>query len=333
MSTPVHKDFMMTSLIAILIAHMITGCSGVGQLDTGGGDARSSDGSFDPGGKGATPFDFQKECGINTKDMDDPNKTIFKQSMASMPIITQGTSMGTNFRVIALAKIDVTSMGGGKPSAQNISVEIVSTEASSGGGIVGMIAPGIVKSKANDTAKAQSGEKSSKSIPNGEWIKLTSGSNPEYKDLLCAITGSVSTESRMNNGDSSTITYSPALVNTVSPYVSKERAQKEIGGGRTLSVTATVTGKANNAVPGTYNGKVIIKMVNPSFKVQDKTITGDFAVEFVNSFPGGAYKAGLPSRIVYVVSSKHKKFMMLLVQSDFKDPTTGASPDIYMIGQ
>jgi hypothetical protein len=263
---------------------------------------------------GATkPFDFAVECGLPEDKMDDKNAVLVSGSYTSFPIVVEGTSMGTGFTVITQAKISISATSSSK--TQIIYVKRLDS-ASGAGGLIGMIATPIVKSKAEKATADASGTSTSTSLPKKDWLKLTGGTNPEYKDLLCAATQS-QTISRNLGGGSTTVTFSPTLIDGVSPLAPIARMRKEIGSGRSFAVTASVQGGSP------VTGQVSIKEVPPTLAYQETSVKADIAFEFINDFPGGANKVGLPRRQVIFIDTGKKEIRAIINEDDIIDDNTG----------
>ena len=294
------------------------------------GSGSKQGGSKPPGNGESAPevFDFVKECGIPQEKIDDPNAVMFEANMTSFPIVIEGSTMGANFRVITQAKVHILAKA--DQSVQEITVK-PKDSAATGAGIIGAIAPLIVKGKAESAAKDNSGSTTSTSLPKKEWIKLTDGTNPEYAELLCAATGTKSIA--INKGGAhATVTFTPTLVNAVSPFAPVERMRKELGSGRTFKVTASVQGSGNGLAAGTVQGTTTIREVSPTFTYMGQTVTADIAWEIVNTFPGGTYKVGLPKRTVMYIDTTNKTFKAILAEDDRIDDTLKKSlPPIYLI--
>jgi hypothetical protein len=240
-----------------------------------------------------------------------------------------------NYRVILTAKANIAANA--KGSTTGINVSLYSAE------------PVLAKMTADKKAKDASGVTKTEPLPMGEWLRLTGPSgNPEMRDLLCVVTGSRSSTQALGEGTLSA-TFSPALINAVSPLAPVDRMRKEIGSGRSFTVTANVTSvpktgglleKADrNFRVGTKTGKISIRETRPVISVVNqkaninKTITADIAYEVINEFPNGAYTVGLPKRSVYLIDTTNKAMKAIYIESDRPDPETGqvATPPIVLV--
>ena len=312
-------------LIALIVLSHCSMESGLNGLGSGS----KQGGSKPPGNGDAAPevFDFVKECGIPQEKIDDPNAVMFEANMTSFPIVIEGSTMGVNFRVITQAKVHITAKL--DQGVTEINVE-PKDSAATGAGIIGAIAPMIVKGKAASAAKDNSGTTTSTSLPKKDWLKLTDGANPEYANLLCAATGTKSIV--INNGGAhATVTFTPTAIQAISPFAPVERMRKELGSGKTFKISATVDGSGNGIVAGTVQGTTTIKEVSPTFTYMGQTVTADIAWEIVNTFPGGTYKVGLPKRTVLYIDTTNKTLKAVLTESDRIDDTLKKPlPPIYL---
>lgn len=280
--------------------------------------AKSSDKKKDFG-----VFDFSKECGLPTEKMDDENAIMLQQSLTSLPIKVEGTQTGVAFSVTTQAKVNISATA--KRATQNVAVSVIDTKAQapSGGGLIGLIvgafAPGVVKSKANETAEENSGTTTSDAMPQKDWLHLVDGGNPEFEGLLCAAQGGKTMT--INQGrETMVVQFSPALINSVSPLAPIERMRKEIGQSRTFKVTANVQGGSAANATGSFSGSTTIREINPKFNCQGTTKDADIAYEFIHNFPGGAYKVGLSKRQVMYIDTKKKKIVAIINEDDKVDP-------------
>ena len=268
-------------------------------------------------------FDFAKECGLNTEKMDDENAVLLQQSLTSLPITIEGTQTGVAFSVTTQAKVNISATA--KRATQNVAVSVLDTKAQapSGGGLIGLIvgavAPGVVKNKANEQAEENSGTTTSDALPQKDWLQLVDGGNPEFEGLLCAATGGKTMT--INQGKETVVVqFSPALINSVSPFAPIERMRKEIGQSRTFKITANVQGGSASDSSGVFTGTSTIREINPKFNCQGTTRQADIAYEIINNFPGGAYKVGLSKRQAMYIDTKAKKIVAIINEDDRVDP-------------
>jgi hypothetical protein len=309
-------------------------CSGDGLVDLNeSGKSGSLRNRFDPGGEKPSAFDFEKECGISQKQLDDKNAVLLSGSYTSFPIIVEGKKP-VAYRVILQAAVNISATSKGSTLNQKIS-KVKSAEVGGTGNLIfdlplKAIVDGIASGKATDA----SGTTFTESLPITEWLKI-SGPNgvPEMKDLLCAVTGAKSAVANRGEGTLSA-TFTPALISSVSPLAPPERMRKEIGpGGRKFNVTANVTSIPQNASSafklGSKSGTISIREVNPTISVVNQaaeinsTITADIAWEVTNEFPGGAYTVGLPKTMTFLIDTTKKQIRAIKIFDDRPDAMSG----------
>lgn len=329
----------------LLLAFLVS-CSSEGLVDIGGSsDAKGMSGRWRPPGERPEAFDFEKQCGVPADKANDENAVLLSGDYTSFPIIVEGSKavLGQTipYRVILQAKVKITA----NTKGSNVDRTVTKISAEGTNPIISIFVNGTADKK----AKGASGVTKTEPLPIGEWLKLTGNSgNPEMKDLLCVVTGARSSTSVTGEGTLAA-TFTPALVNSVSPLASPERMRKEIGGGRTFNVTANVTSvpktggfmeKADtNFKVGTKSGKISIREAKPVLSVVNqaaninRTITADIAYEVINEFPGGAYTVGLPKRAVYLIDTKNKAMKAIYLEDDRPDPESGqvATPPIVIV--
>lgn len=300
---------------------VISGCAMDAGFDASA--ARGAKSSDNKKKKDFGVFDFAKECGLNTEKMDDENAVLLQQSLTSLPITVEGTQTGVAYSVTTQAKVNISATA--KRATQNVAVSVIDTKAQapSGGGLIGLIvgavAPGIVKNKANEQAGENSGTTTSDAMPQKDWLQLVDGDNSEFEGLLCAAQGGKTMTINQGN-DTVVVQFSPALINSVSPFAPIERMRKEIGQSRTFKVTANVQGGSAASATGSFSGTTTIREINPKFNCQGTTKNADIAYEFIHNFPGGAHKVGLSKRQVMYFDTTKKKIVAIINEDDKVDP-------------
>jgi hypothetical protein len=331
--------------LTLLLMALLASCSSEGLVDLGSSDAKGISGRWKPAGGRPEAIDFERECGIPADKAGDENAILLSGSYTSFPIIVEGSKavMGQSiqYRVILQAQVKIAA------NAKGSTVDRQVTKISAQG--TNPIITLFVNGTADKKAKGASGTTKTEPLPMGEWLKLTGASgNPEMKDLLCVATGAKSSTSVTGEGTLAA-SFTPALVNSISPLASPERMRKEIGAGRTFSVTANVTSvpktggfmeKADkNFKVGTKQGRISIRETKPVLTVVNeaaninKTITADIAYEVINEFPNGAYTVGLPKRSIYLIDTKNKALKAIYNEDDRPDPESGqpATPPIVIV--
>jgi len=312
--------------LAVTVAAFLIGCS----MDTGFDVAGNRAASSRNGNKKYEVFDFVKECGLAKDKMDDDNAVVLQQSFTSLPIKIEGVDKKTNvaFSVTTVAKLNISSTKSRATQTVNVSVLDTQAKAPSNGGlmgaIVGLFAPGVVKSKADASAQENSGTTTSDALPQKDWLHLVDGGNAQFKGLLCAGQGG-KTATIQQGKDTVVVEFSPALINSVSPLAPVERLRQEMGETRTFNITANVQGGGAEYAKGAVQGRTIVREIEPTFNCQGTTRTADIAYEFTNEFPGGAYKVGLPKKQVMYIDSKNKKFVAIINQDDKVDEQVGGT--------
>lgn len=326
MTKPIFK----TLLIATALTQV--SCSSDGLVDIASERNGTLTGRFKPPGDRPESFDFEKECGISQEKLDDKNAILLSGSYTSFPIIVEGKSPVT-YRVILQAKVNISASSKGSTLTQNINKLQTAEVGSTGNWLFDLPLGGIVDGIANGKAKDATGTTVTDSMPIAEWLKLTGpNGNPEMRDLLCALTGAKGANTNRGEG-TLTATFSPALINSVSPLAPPERMRKEIGSGRTFRVTANVTAIPNKAKGqfklGSKSGTITIRETTPRLSVVNQaakinsTITADIAWEVINDFPGGAYTVGLPKRTVFLIDTNKKEIRAILTEDDRPDAMSG----------
>jgi hypothetical protein len=319
-------QFSLAPLLVLLASVVLNSCSMDSGFEAGSAKSGLSRPSF-LSKKDFGTFDFSKECGLPADKMDDPNAILLQGNFTSLPITITGSQMGVQYSVTTRAKLSLSATS--SKATQTISVEVVDTKAVPPqatniiGLLVGAFAPGVVKNKAQSAASGKSGTSTSEAMPQKDWLKLTDGSNPEFKDLLCAGQGS-GRSSKQEGGSAVQVTFSPALINAVSPLAPIERLRKEIGDGRSFAVTAAVSGGGKDYAQGSVSGRVSVREISPNLaseeSCQGANRNADIAYEFTNEFPGGASKVGLPKRLAMYIDTKNKQLVAIINQDDKIDP-------------
>ena len=313
---------------AISVVLLLSNCAQESGIDSITGK-RSGANGFDAGDKTET-FDFQKECGLSKDQLEKKDAVLVSGSYTSFPIIVQGSdkATGTPFVVITQARVNLSVSA--TQTVQETNVELKES-ATGAGGFIKLIADAIAKKKAQDAARANSGSTTSLPLPRGEWLKLTDGRSAEFKNLLCATSGT-KTLNINKGGQNATITFTPALISGVSPVSPLARLRKEMGTSRSFAVTADVQGQGQGLAQGIVQGRVSVREVSPIFKYENNTVKADIAYEFINEFADGAHKVGLPKRQVLFIDSTKKQIKAIISESDQIDPNSQKPvPIVYLI--
>lgn len=268
-------------------------------------------------------FDFTKECGLPEDKLDDDNAIMLQQSLTSRPIKIDGAQMGVTYNVETQAKVNISSTKSRATQTINVSVLSTSAKPPSGGGfmgvIIGLFAPGVVKSQAKDQADANSGTRTTDALPQKDWLQLVDGGNEQYEGLLCAAQGA-KTMTIQEGSSTVVIQFAPALINAVSPLAPIERMRKEIGEGRTFNIQASVMGGSASYAQGTTSGTTTVREIDPRLECDGVVKQADIAYEIINNFPGGAHKVGLTKKQLMYIDTKKKKIAGIINEDDKIDP-------------
>ena len=268
-------------------------------------------------------FDFKKHCGV------DPESTAkseyFSQSMKSMTFTINADVVAIKAYIEADATLKISSTPEGTTEVIGVNINKAfnqATDATLLSGLVTTIGAKIV-------ANGKRGTLIYKPLPRGEWLKLTGGSNPGYKGLLCVATGSKSMNSDDDRGK--TFTFAPALLGSVNPMASPEQFKIELGNGRVFQTVATLTDDSSGRVIESAPGTIKYTPVSPVFEATDPVskkivkISADDAWEVISDFPTLSQRNDkLTSKLTFYISHKEKKFMAI-VQEDVRPSGSGIS--------
>ena len=175
---------------AIMCGLVLSGCQGdENGVDFGKANQSDDKSVFDNGRRKTAEVDIEKECGLPPGAIANKSAVILQENLKSLPIVVSGSQMGTDFKVTTVANAQIT--GTTSSSTQVLNVDVTDTQAA---GMTALFGQFLVKSKAKDAAAENSGRKTYNSLPQGEWLTLTNGSNPEFSNLLCAVTATKTVE-------------------------------------------------------------------------------------------------------------------------------------------
>jgi hypothetical protein len=263
-----------------------------------------------PPGESPDLFDFKQNCGVDVKE--ETNNPIYTQMLQSQNIVTEGDLLNFSYRVEASASLDIQSTKGSSKATVDVKLNKVIDKSTQSKPLQSL----ILAIGARIATNARAGTTESTAIPSGEWLKLTNGSNPEWKDLLCVVTGSRTHKITSKSGNH-TINFSPGLANSVNPMASAEQYKKELGNGRTLNVSATVENS-----PKSYNGTVTLKPVAPSAAFTDpltnetRAVNADSAWEITTQFEKGDKRIENLSNVMTFYINHSKKRFEAIVQKN-----------------
>ena len=252
-------------------------------------------------------IDFSEKCGVDTNAS--ANEPILAQDFQSLNFVIDNELLAIKAHIEANATLSISAMS--DKSTKTVSVNI--TKAQDMSNIANPMSQLLTSIGAKLKAEADGGTKISKSMPRGDWLKLTDGSNPEYKDLLCVTSGTIS-QMRAESQNREYV-FSPALVASVNPKASPEQFLTELGQGRKFSVTATLMDTPKKRSIQSTTGTVTFKPVSPTLIAVDPltkksvTINSDAAWEVISDFSGlSKSNDQLSGKLTFYVSHKNKKF-------------------------
>lgn len=303
-----------------VIILLLAGCS-ANENGIDFGDKNENKSGDALGGTSSTPPgvpDTQTTCGLPAGALNTPGTQIFTGNFKSLPIIVTGTSMFVGYRITTQASVNLVVLN--DSATQNINVQVQKVETSSN--VLG-IPQAIAKKKANEAAEAKSGSVTTTRIPNGTWINLVSGGNPEYQGLFCAVSG---TKSLSNNtgGGPGQVEFTPALVNSINPLAPRETLDKELSAPRVFNVTANVTTALDSWKAGSHVGTVTITPIPATAQIEGLSIAADVAYEVKADFPLGASKLGLSRNQKFFINTKSHTFEAIIDDSGALDPRSNA---------
>jgi hypothetical protein len=281
---------------------------------------------WDPGQRSADAFDFAQNCGLNENAPDDA--IVFSQNLKSLNFIVEAGMANIKARIEADAKLEINSKATSGSQKIDVSVNKVTDLSNNPTGLKNL----ITRIAARIVAKSRGGTMTSNAVPFKDWIKLVDGDNPEYKGLLCAVTGEASVEKQEDKAKR--YEFSPGLISSINPKASAEQRQKEIGNGRKFSIDATLLNPISKRVVATTSGSVQIRPVDSQLKATDPitkkviSIQADSAYEVISDFTSGKTNfENFNSKITFYLDHNKRNFMAITqeelpsaAESEFKMP-------------
>ncbi len=305
------KYYLIRTAITVSAAFSFLGCSPDESMVEVGKRKGSEDATPESITKEA--IDFEKTCGINTKDNEDA--IVFAQTLRSLPIVVEGEQMGAKFRVTTTATLQIESKVG--KGSQTVSVTVDDVKVVGSNPIISLVGKAIAKKKATTQAEKASGPKQTEQLPFGQWMNLVY-EKPEYEGLLCAI--SATKKVTDNTEGNAVVEYLPALPSSINPKAPRETLEKEIGEGRSFPVTANVISPKAGWPTGQVQGTVTIKPRVPTFSMSDgKTYASDVAFEVIVDFPAAAGAKSKPSfatHQLFFINNTNHDFEAIVDQSN-----------------
>lgn len=309
--------------VVLLSALLLVGCA-IKQKNDGKQGRQSP---WSPGEGSSTAFDFSKNCGLDTNAADDA--IVFSQNLKSQNFVVEAGLGGLKARVEAEATLSINSKASSGSQKIDVKVNKVTDLSNNPTGMKTL----ITRIGARIVARSRGGTMTSNGVPFKDWLRLVDGGNPEFKGLLCAVTGEAN--SKKEEDKSKLFEFSPALVASINPKASAEQREKEIGKGRKFNIKATLTNPISKKTITTANGTVEIKPVSSQLKATDPltkqsvNIQADSAYEVLSNFPtaNGEFDE-FCYRITFYLSHKDKKFLAITQETlpkpgetEFKMPT------------
>jgi hypothetical protein len=310
-------------IIILSLAVLFVGCA-IKQKNDGKQGRQSP---WSPGEGSSTAFDFSKNCGLDANASDDA--IVFSQNLKSQNFVVEAGLGGFKARVEAEATLAINSKANSGSQKIDVKVNKVADLSNNPTGMKTL----ITRIGARIVARSRGGTMTSSAVPFKEWLRLVDGGNPEFKGLLCAVTGEANSKKEEDKGKF--FEFSPALVASINPKASSEQREKEIGNGRKFNIKGTLTNPISKKTITTTNGTVEIKPVNSQLKATDPltkqsvNIQADSAYEVLSNFPtpNGEFDE-FCYRITFYLSHKDKKFLAITQETlpkpgetEFKMPT------------
>lgn len=294
----------------VILASVAQSCIPIGDS----GSSKRGSAPWKPSGEQPQVFDFKKNCGVDVEE--DAGNPIYAQMFKSQNIVSEGSMLNLSYRVEAAATLDIQSTKGASKTTIDVKLNKVIDKTNNATPLQNL----ILLIGARIASNSRAGTVETTAIPNGEWLKLTNGSNPEWKDLLCVANAS-RTHKLSGKAGNHLITFTPGLANAVNPMASPEQYQKELGSGRTLKVTAMI-----DSNPRVFNGTVTFKPVSPNAVFTDpltnerRTVQADTAWEVNTQFEkGNPQIQELTNATTYYVSHTKRRFEAIVVSNTALD--------------
>jgi hypothetical protein len=280
----------------------------------------------------APKIDFKEKCG--TEGNATPNTPLLAQEFQSLNFVINSDILAIKARVEANAALSIKAMSDSTTQKTNVNI----TKALDMRNNATPMSRLITLIGAKISAASGGGTKISRSMPRGDWLKLTDGTNPEFKDLLCVATGSISqvrTESPAKE-----YVFSPAYVASLNPLASPEQYQLELGQGRKFNVTATLMDVPGKRPIQSAMGTVTFKPVPAQLRAVDPltgtaiAINSETAWEVISDFSGlSQANDQLSGKLTFYISHKNKKFDAIVQESTRPGQSGVATPPIILIAK
>jgi len=274
--------------------------------------------AFNPSSGNSSTFDFKTNCGL--EDNAAENAVVFAQNLRSQNFVVDGGVGAMKAHVEADASLEISSTASSGRQKITVNIKKITDQSANPTNMTKL----VTLIGARIAAKSRAGTMISNALPQKDWLKLTDGSNPEYKDLLCVLLGQGTSQKEEKPGK--LYRFTPALISSINPKASPEQIKKEIGDGRKFTIRAAVVNSANNREESSSNGTVSVSSVSPHFSATDPltkqtvTIDADAAYQVVSNFPSTKNDFEEFSRkVTFFMNHKEKKFSAI-VQENLPSP-------------
>lgn len=260
--------------------------------------------------------DLQQTCGLQPGATSNPGQQVFQQTLASLPIVVEGASLGIGYRVTTAAQLSIQGLS--DQTIRDIQVQVSDVQVTSNP--LG-IPLAIAKSKAKKAAEGKSGTITAKRMVNGDWLNLVSGTNTEYNGLFCGVAATTSvTDNTGEEKENGQVEFTPALVNNINPNAPRATFDKELATPRIFHVTANVTEAKKDWTKGSQTGTITIAPIAPTAQVNGQSIASDVAFEIRADFPGGSYKVGLSRSQKFFINTSTHTIEVIIDDTGSVDP-------------
>jgi hypothetical protein len=277
-------------------------------------------------------LDFKEKCG--TDGNGSPNTPLLSQEFQSLNFVIKSEILAIKAHVEANASLSIKAMSDG--TTQKINVNI--TKAVDMRNNATPMSQLITRIGARITAAAGGGTKTSRAMPRGDWLKLTDGSNPEFKDLLCVATGSIG--QLRNESPGKEYVFAPAYIASLNPLASPDQYKIELGEGRQFRVTATLMDVSSKRPVQSALGTVTFKPVSPQLRAVDPltgqivTVQSDVAWEVLSDFSGlSQANDQLSGKMTFYISHRNKKFDAIVRETIRPSQGGVVTPPIILIAK
>lgn len=322
-------SFVGHGLILLLAGGLLAACSGEKKFNADfakkGAKAVAKD-KDEPETADAEPADdlsldeIVKQCGVNTKDLEDPDAVVFEKTIRSFPKVFTGAKAApivgnVNFRVKVTTVISIKATL--TKNVQSVDFEIEAT-------------PSKAEGPAREKTDPNRGSTESTTLNTEERVALI-GEHKDWDGVFCTIQP-VKEISTNKGGKGKVVKFDPPLPGSVSPRADPERYAAEIGDGRTFSgIKATVVGSSDDAVSkgDKFEGTVRITKVSPKLTVKigdadTQSITADAAYKIEWDFGSveDTVRLGLVPTQTMFISHEDRDIKAIVVDTGFKEGGT-----------